>query len=104
MLAGHLAVALAAKGAEPKAPLGALVAATFWIDLLWPVLLLTGAETVSIEPGATAFTPLSFDAYPWSHSVAMVVGWSALAWGLARALGVAPRAAALIGGVVLSHW
>lgn len=104
MFAGHLAVALAAKAAEPKAPLGALVAATFGIDLIWPALLLAGAESVSIEPGATAFTPLSFDAYPWSHSLAMVAVWSLLAWGLARGLGVAPRAAALIGGVVLSHW
>jgi membrane-bound metal-dependent hydrolase YbcI (DUF457 family) len=104
MLAGHLAVALAAKVAEPKAPLGALVAAAFGIDLIWPVLLLAGAESVSIAPGATAFTPLSFDAYPWSHSLAMVAGWSVLAGLLARALGVPARAAALIGGVVLSHW
>lgn len=52
MFVGHLAVALAAKVAEPKAPLGPLVSASFGIDLLWPVLLLTGLEAVSVEPGA----------------------------------------------------
>lgn len=104
MFAGHMSVALAAKVAEPKAPLGALVAASFGIDLLWPILLLAGAESVSIEPGATAFTPLSFDAYPWSHSLVMVLLWSMLAWGLARALGRDGRAAFVIGAVVVSHW
>lgn len=104
MFAGHLGVALAAKVAEPKAPLGALVAASFGIDLLWPILLLAGAESVSIEPGATAFTPLSFDAYPWSHSLAMVLLWGVLAWGLTRALGYGNRVAIVIGGVLVSHW
>lgn len=104
MFAGHLSVALAAKVAEPKASLGALVAASYGIDLLWPILLLTGTESVSIEPGATAFTPLSFDAYPWSHSLAMVFLWGALAWGLARALGRVSRVGLVIGAVVVSHW
>lgn len=104
MFAGHLSVALAAKVAEPKAPLGALVAASYGIDLLWPILLLTGTESVSIEPGATAFTPLSFDAYPWSHSLAMVLLWGALAWGLARVLGREGRVGLVIGAVVVSHW
>lgn len=104
MFAGHLAVALAAKVAEPKAPLGALVAASFGIDLLWPVLLLAGVESVSVEPGATAFTPLSFDAYPWSHSLLMVVGWSAVAAVLMRVAGHGGRVAALVGAVVVSHW
>lgn len=104
MFAGHMSVALAAKVAEPKAPLGALVAASFGIDLLWPVLLLTGAESVSIEPGATAFTPLSFDAYPWSHSLAMVLLWGGLVWGIASALGRGGRVALVVGAVVVSHW
>lgn len=104
MFAGHLGVALGAKVVEPKAPLGALVAASFGIDLLWPILLLAGAESVSIEPGATAFTPLSFDAYPWSHSLAMVLLWGVLAWGLARVLGRSNRVAVVIGGVLVSHW
>ena len=50
MLVGHLAVALGAKTAEPRVPLGAAVAAAFGLDLLWPILLLLGFE---IRPGAS---------------------------------------------------
>ena len=42
MFVGHLAVSLGAKVVEPKAPLAALVAASFGLDLLWPLLLLAG--------------------------------------------------------------
>lgn len=104
MFAGHVGVALAAKVAEPRAPLGALVAATFGLDLLWPIFLVTGIESVSVSPGATAFTPLAFDSYPWSHSLAMVLGWGALGWGLMRWFGGTRGAATVIGAVVVSHW
>lgn len=104
MFAGHLGVALAAKSAEPEAPLGALVAASFGIDLIWPILLLTGAEVVAVEPGATAFTPLAFQSYPWSHSLLMVGLWGLLAAGAARGVGLSNRVAGLLGLVVLSHW
>lgn len=61
MFVGHLAVALAAKKAEPRVPLGAAVAAAFGLDLLWPLLLLLGIESVRVDAGNTAFTNLSFD-------------------------------------------
>ena len=51
MFVGHLAVALGAKTAEPRAPLSAYVAAAFGLDLLWPVFLLAGIETVRVHPG-----------------------------------------------------
>ncbi len=70
---GHLAVALATKKLEPKVPLGAAVAATFGLDLVWPILLLAGVESVRINPGDTAFTGLAFDSYPWSHSLLAVI-------------------------------
>ena len=79
MFVGHLAVALGAKKAVPNMPLGAAVAAAFGLDLIWPVLLLLGLETVRVNPGDTAFTGLAFDAYPWSHSLLAVVVWSGLA-------------------------
>ncbi len=104
MFAGHLGVALAAKSAEPEAPLGALVAASFGIDMIWPILLLAGVESVAIQPGATAFTPLDFQSYPWSHSLLLVGVWSLLAFGAARTLGATSRVAGLLGLVVLSHW
>ena len=51
MFVGHLAVALGAKKAEPHVPLWGLVAASYGIDLLWPLLLLAGLETVRVDPG-----------------------------------------------------
>ncbi len=104
MFAGHLAVALAAKRAEPEAPLGVLVAASFGLDLLWLVLLLVGLESVTVEPGATVYTPLSFDSYPWSHSLALAVFWGLLALLAVRWLGTGTRVANLTGVVVVSHW
>ena len=67
MFVGHLALALASKGAAPAVSLGWLMAAVTALDLVWPIFLLTGVEQVGIVPGATAFTPLVFDHYPWSH-------------------------------------
>jgi hypothetical protein len=103
MFVGHLAVALAAKKAEPKLPLPALVAATFGLDLLWPIFLLMGIETVRIDPAATPFTPLDFVSYPWSHSLLLALGWGAVAAWLASRSGTG-RMGAIIGAVVVSHW
>jgi hypothetical protein len=69
---GHFAVALAARPRVPRVSLGWLFAATQLPDLLWPPLLLLGIERVRIAPGDTAFTPLAFESYPWSHSLLMV--------------------------------
>ncbi len=104
MFVGHLAVALAAKRASPRTPLSWLVGASFGLDLLWPVLLLAGFEAVRVDPGNTAFTPLDFESYPWSHSLVMVAVWAILAGGLAwRRLG-ARSAGTLVGVVLASHW
>lgn len=50
MFAGHLAVALGAKRATPRVPLGLLVGASFGLDLLWPPLLLAGSNTCGSIP------------------------------------------------------
>jgi hypothetical protein len=81
---GHFSLALASKRVAPRPSLGWLFAACQFPDLLWPVLVLAGVERVRIVPGDTAFTPLAFDYYPWSHSLLMDVGWEA-------ALGVETR-------------
>jgi hypothetical protein len=104
MFAGHLAVALAAKRATPAVPLGTAVAAAFALDLLWPIFLLLGVETVRVHPGDTAFTHLSFDSYPWSHSLAVVLGWSIIAGCATRAAYKSWHVGAIVGGLVLSHW
>lgn len=104
MFVGHLAVALAAKRAAPRAPLGALVAGAFGLDLIWPVLLLVGLERVRIVPGYTAFTPLAFDHYPWSHSLSMALIWGVVIGRLSALVLKNARAGLLIGLAVVSHW
>lgn len=104
MFIGHFAVALAAKRVTPRTSLGTLFAAALLPDLVWPVLVLAGAETVAIEPGNTAFTPLNFISYPWSHSLLLVVLTGAVA-----GFAYARRTDSRCGGVVvallaISHW
>ena len=101
MFVGHLAVALAAKAAAPRHSLGTLIAAAFGLDLLWPLLLFARVERVQVQPGVTAFTPLRFDSYPWSHSLLLAAMWgTALALAFRRS-----RAAAwILGTLVVSHW
>lgn len=78
MFIGHFAVGFAAKRAVPQVSLAALLFAALFADILWPVLVLAGIESVEIAPGATAFTPLRFVSYPWSHSLLLLVVWGAL--------------------------
>ena len=104
MFIGHFAVALAAKPAAPRASLGTLFIACELVDLVWPLFLLMGLERVSISPGITAFTPLDFTYYPWTHSLLM-----STIWGLAFALiyfsvTKKKRETIVVGLVVLSHW
>jgi hypothetical protein len=110
---GHFAVALAAKPRIPRVSLGWLFAATQLPDLLWPPLLLLGLEHVRIAPGDTAFTPLAFESYPWSHSLLTVAVHGVVFGGLyrmtsGRALTEVQspdtRGAVMLSAVVVSHW
>lgn len=102
MFIGHAALAMAAKSIAPRASLGVAIAATYWVDLVWPMLLLAGVERVEIAPGDTAFTPLRFVHYPWTHSLLAALVWALLfgaaCWKLGR------RAALVMGALVFSHW
>lgn len=104
MFVGHLAVSFAGKRAHPGTSLVWFVAAANFVDLIWPVFLLLGLETVRIDPGNTAFTPLDFVSYPWTHSLLMTVVWGAALGAFARWRGVSPRASLWVGAVVVSHW
>ena len=68
------------------------------------MLLLAGIETVRIDPGNTAFTPLAFDHYPWSHSLSMAVVWAVVVGRVSAAVLKHTRAGLVIGLTVLSHW
>jgi membrane-bound metal-dependent hydrolase YbcI (DUF457 family) len=104
MFIGHFAVGFALKRVAPRTSLGVLMAAPQTLDLLWPIFLLLGLEQVRIDPGNTAFTPLAFDSYPYSHSLAMAIVWGAV---FAAAYFVRTkllRAAGVIAFAVVSHW
>ena len=104
MFVGHLAAGLAARHKTPNVNLGWFIAGVSALDLIWPILVLTGVETVRIEAGATAFTPLVFDSYPWSHSLLMSVVWGLVLVGIARAARVPASASLLLVLTVVSHW
>jgi hypothetical protein len=104
MFIGHLAVGLAAKRVMPGASLAVLLSAAQLADLLWPVFLALGLEQVRIDPGNTAFTPLDFISYPYSHSLVLLVVWG-VAFGLVyQWLTNERRAVAVIVALVVSHW
>ncbi len=104
MFVGHLAVALSAKRVEPRLPLPALIAAACGLDVLWPIFVLVGLETVRIDPGNTAFTPLDFVSYPWSHSLLMAVVWGAIAGHVTRLWLKSYTAGFVIAAAIVSHW
>jgi len=104
MFIGHMAVGLASKRVAPAASLGVLIAAPMALDLLWPVFLLAGWEQVRIDPGATAFSPLNFVSYPYSHSLTMTAAWGVLFGFLYWATTRYARGAFVVSISVISHW
>jgi hypothetical protein len=104
MFIGHFAAAFAAKHAAPRASLGWLVLACQLPDIIWPALLLVGVERARIEPGNTAFTPLAFDHYPWSHSLLLVAIWGVALAAFYRLRGGPRRDSFVIAALVVSHW
>lgn len=104
MFLGHFGVAFAARRATPQLSLGTAFLAAQFLDLLWPTLLLVGAESVRIQPGATAVTPLVFDHYPISHSLLMAIVWGLAVGGAYGALHRRLYPSVVVGLLVLSHW
>lgn len=108
MFIGHYALGTAARGLwrqRPGAPsLGTWFLAVEWLDLVWPILLLTGIERVRIVPAASPFLRLDFVHYPYTHSLLAAVVWAVLFAAVYRWRTGNGRAALWLGGGVLSHW
>jgi hypothetical protein len=100
----HVAVAFASKPLAPRTSLGVLTAAALLPDLVWPILLLTGVEDVEIDPGNTAFSPLAFVNYPFSHSLLATAMWGALVASAYFTVRGYRRGALIAGAAALSHW
>lgn len=104
MFIGHFAAAFAGKRIAPRASLGTYVAAGAFLDIVWPVLLLAGVETVRVVPGLTPFSPFDFVSYPWSHSLLMTAVWAALFGGAHYLVRRDATTAKVLAAVVFSHW
>jgi len=104
MFLGHFAIGFASKPLAPRASLGWLMAAPLFPDLIWPIFLKLGWESVRIDPGNTVFTPLAFDSYPISHSLLATIGWGAALGLLYVLLTNYHRGGIVIACGVVSHW
>lgn len=104
MFIGHFGLAFASKKITQQPSLAISFLAAQFIDLLWPFFILFGIESVSIDPGNTAFTPLDFESYPYSHSLLAVFIWSVILAAVYFMVKKNIRAALVIGLLVLSHW
>ena len=104
MFIGHFALGFASKRVAPRLSLAALFGAAQLADILWPFLVAFGIEQVRIDPGNTAFTPLDFVSYPYSHSLVFLCVWGVI-FGLICAGIVHDRRMVLIAAaLVVSHW
>jgi len=104
MFIGHFALGLASKKIDNKISIGTTMMAAQFIDLLWPIFLIFGIETVKIDPGNTAFTPLDFIHYPYSHSLIAVFIWAILFGGVYFLFTRNKKGGILLGLLVISHW
>jgi len=104
MFIGHFGIGLAAKKIDNRPSLGTMFFAAQFIDLLWPIFLLVGIERVLIEPGNTAFTPLNFIYYPFSHSFFGVLVWSLIFGGIYFVIKKNLKSSLILGFLVMSHW
>jgi len=104
MFIGHFALGFAAKPAVPRVSLAVLILAALFADVLWPILVLAGVEQVRIDPGNTAFTPLEFVSYPWSHSLLLLAVWGVCLGAAYRIIFGGRRTVVVLALLVISHW
>jgi len=104
MFIGHHAVGFASKRVAPRVSLGWLMTAPLLLDLLWPLMLLTGVEHMRVDRGNTRFTPLDFYDYPWTHSLLMACVWGVLFAGVYVWRSHDRRAGVVLFIGVISHW
>jgi hypothetical protein len=101
---GHFALGFAAKRSAPRLSLAVLFAAAQFADLLWPFLIALGIEQVRIDPGNTAFTPLDFVSYPYSHSLLFLCVWGTLFGAICATVVRRAAAGVVVAALVVSHW
>ncbi len=106
MFAGHVGAALALGRAQRRLNVGWLVLAALLLDVVLWLLVLAGAERVTIPADFARSHQLQF-LFPYSHGLLAALAWSLLAALIAcLALRGAWRvsAALLVASAVFSHW
>ena len=104
MFIGHYSAAFFIKRGESRISLGTLFIAVQLVDLIWPIMLLAGIESVRIAPGITEVTSLDFYHYPYTHSLLGVMFWGCIIGGIYLFRKRSLQGALIIAGAVLSHW
>lgn len=104
MFIGHFGAGFAGKKVNSSIPLWVLFMAAQFVDLIWPLFLLLGIEQVQVDPGNTAFTPLNFIYYPFSHGLVSNIIWGVLFGLVYYIIKKDLKASVLLGLLVLSHW
>src|SRR5262245_50257053 len=80
------------------------MAAPLFLDLLWPIFLVAGVESVRIVPNPNPFLTLDLHDFPWSHSLATSLAWSAIFAAAFWAATRYSRGAWVLAVGVFSHW
>jgi hypothetical protein len=104
MFIGHYGAGFAGKKIENQPSLGTMFFAAQFLDLIWPVFILTGIEKVKIVPGLMAANPLDFTYYPYSHSLFFSVVWGILFGAVYFLVRKNLKGSVLLGSLVVSHW
>lgn len=106
MFVGHYSASFAGRSAEKRIPLWVLFVAVQWIDVLWSIFVLLGIEKVRIVPGITASNALDLYYMPYTHSLAGVLCWSALAFAACQMFTQlrGRRTGLIVAAAVFSHW
>ena len=103
MFIGHFAVAYLLIALFPAVPPLVILTGVSFPDLLWPVLVLTGKETVTVSPDSPLQNAIRFTSYPYSHSLVTGSLIAAIP-GLFIAYFVSPAAGILFVAASASHW
>ena len=104
MFIGHFAVGMLSKRSDELPSLAMMFLAVQLLDLVWPILVLLGVESLSIDPNNTKLTHLSFDFYPYSQSLLAAVVWGLLLGIVYFLVTKNKKGSMILGLLVISHW
>lgn len=103
MFIGHFAIAYVLIRLFPGVPPLIPLLGVGFPDLLWPFLILSGIEKVSIDPESPLQNRIGFTSYPYSHSLVLgtLIG---CVIGLGLAYFTSPLAGLVFVAASASHW